>query len=266
MKQTTILFIAILSLISQKVSHAEGTYEEEIVIRLVKTHVSSGTVWLGDGKNTFLSLYEEPADPKSNKAVILLHSMGMHADWPEIMSPLRKQFPVLDWATLSVQLPLLDPQENHADYGSTFTNANNRIRLAVRYLQNKGYSNIVMIGYSFGATTAINYLTNVKSSIKGLVGISMQTHQFLKPKYNLINELSKISIPILDIYANKDFTGVLKLVHDRRLAANKAGNNYYEQVVVDDADHYFTGKDKELIRHISVWLNQLIPDSVYNNE
>ncbi|MGY8813659.1 MAG: alpha/beta fold hydrolase, partial [Gammaproteobacteria bacterium] len=180
--------------------------------------------------------------------------------------PLHKQFPLLDWATLSVQLPLLDPQENHADYGSTFASANNRIRIAIRYLQNKGYTNIVMIGYSFGATTAINYLSNVNSSIKGLVGISMQSHQFLKPKYNLINELSKLSIPILDIYANKDFTDVLKLVHDRRLAANKAGNNFYDQVVVDDADHYFTGKDKELIDHISVWLNQLIADSLDNLE
>ncbi|MGK0297923.1 MAG: pimeloyl-ACP methyl ester carboxylesterase [Gammaproteobacteria bacterium] len=262
MKQTTILFIAILSLIFHSVTHAEGTYEEEIVIRLVKTHVTSGTVWLEYGKNTFLSLYEEPADPKSNKAVLLLHSMGMHADWPEIISPLRKQLPLLDWATLSVQLPLLDPQENHADYGSTFTSANNRIRIAVRYLQNRGYTNIIMIGYSFGTTTAINYLTNINSSIKGLVGISMQSHQFLKPKYNLINELSKISIPILDIYADKDFTDVLKLVHDRRLAANKAGNNYYDQIVIEDADHYFTGKDKELISHISAWLNQLIPDSV----
>ncbi|MGY8813658.1 MAG: hypothetical protein ACKVHQ_02930, partial [Gammaproteobacteria bacterium] len=86
MKQTTILFIAILSLIFHSVSLAEGTYEEEIVIRLVKTHVTSGAVWLGNGKSTFLSLYEEPANPKSDKAVLLLHSMGMHADWPEIIS------------------------------------------------------------------------------------------------------------------------------------------------------------------------------------
>jgi hypothetical protein len=258
LKLTIFLFSIIFSLNATGEGYSPRNYEDELVIRLVKNYTDNGVVWLGRGKNTFLSLYTEPANPEIQQAAIILHGMGMHADWPELILPLRKQIPSQDWASLSVQLPLLDPQINHAEYGRTFKLANDRIRLAIRYLQNRGMKDIVIIGFGFGATTAINYLTTVNSSIKAMVGISMQPHQFLKPKYDLLGELSNIKIPLLDIYAAGDFSGVLKSVDDRRLAGSKGANHLYHQIKLKEAKRYFTGKDKELTQIIIEWLNQVI--------
>jgi pimeloyl-ACP methyl ester carboxylesterase len=264
MKQTICLFIVIIALDSLAQGTSSESYEDSQITQLVQSHVQEGVVWLGPGSKAFLSLFLESQEPEGVRAAIILHSMGMHADWPELIAPVRRQLPELGWATLSVQLPLLDPQSGHAEYGSTFNQANDRIRVAIRYLQDRAYTEIVIIGYGFGATSAVNYLTGHISMIKALVGISMQPHPFLKPKYDLLQELSNINIPILDIYGSKDFSGVLKSADDRRLAANKAGNGLYNQLVIQGANHYFTMKEKQLAEQLVVWMNSTVVDGEKN--
>lgn len=259
MKQTVCLFIVILSINVHAQGALSGSYEDDQVVQLVQSHARAGIVWLGSGKKTFLSLYQEPANSVSSQAAIVLHSMGMHADWPEVIAPIRTQLPEHGWTSLSVQLPLLEPTLGHAEYGGTFKQANERIRTAILYLQDRGYTDIVIIAYSFGATTAVNYLAEFNSVIKALVGISMQPHPFLKPKFDIFDELSTLNLPILDIYADKDISGVLKSTDDRRLAAKKAGNGIYKQVVIRAANHYFSGKETDLMREIVAWLNVTVP-------
>ena len=261
MKQSIPLFIVILTLNLQAQGISSTTYENDQVLRLVMSHAQRGMVWLGSGETTFLTLYREPADHESKRAAIILHSMGMHADWPDLISPLRHQLPDLGWTTLSVQLPLLDPQVGLAEYGSTFKLAKERIRSSIFYLQERGYDDIVIIAYSFGVTTAVNYLVDYNNVVKALIGISIQPHQFLKPFYGLIEELSKISVPILDIYGDQDYSEVLKSTDDRRLAAIKGGNQNYKQVIFRGANHQFTGMELDLAHEIIEWLNQVIPDA-----
>jgi predicted alpha/beta-hydrolase family hydrolase len=258
MKQTILLFIVIFSLNTRGEGISTGSYEDDRVLNLVRSHTRGGIVWLGSGKKTFLSLYEESTGEEKLRAAIVLHSMGMHADWPELISPLRMKLPEQGWASLSVQLPLLDPQTGLAEYGNLFGIANERIRTAVRYLQDKGYGDIVIIGYSFGATSAVNYLTNYSSSVKAMVGISMQPHPFLKPRYNLVDALTGMDLPTLDIYAGQDFSGVLRSTDDRRLSARKGRNPVYAQIMVNGANHYFTGMEDQLVSNIVNWLDGVL--------
>ena len=137
--------------------------------------------------------------------------------------------------------------------------ANRRLRTSIRYLMDKGYENIVFIGLGFGATTAVQYLTTSESAIKALVGIGMQNHEFLKPKYNLVENLSDIEQPVLDIYAHQDISGVLNSIDDRRLAGSNKKNKLYDQVVIKNTGQYFSGHESDLANEIIKWLNITFP-------
>ncbi|NIN34117.1 MAG: DUF3530 family protein, partial [Gammaproteobacteria bacterium] len=168
-----------------------------------------------------------------------------------LISPLRETLTHFGWSTFSVQLPVLSPRIGHSEYGSTFPEGNKRIRSAVLYLQDRGYSDIAIIGYGFGASIALDYLVKNKSAIKALVGISMEDLPYLKPKYNLIEEIEKVTVPVLDIYGSRDTSGVIKSADDRRLSGGKLGVGNYTQRIVFDADHYFMSRETYLAQELA---------------
>lgn len=235
-----------------------ASYEDDLVNSLVQNHTGRGVVWLDSGSGSFLNLYREAQDDKPLRAVIILHSLGMHADWPELISPLRVEMTQFGWSTFSVQLPVLSPQTGHSEYGSTFLEGNKRIRSAVLYLQDRGYRDIAIIGYGFGASVALNYLVKNNSAIKALVGISMENFPFLKPRYNLIEEIEKVTVPVLDIYGGRDSSGVIRSADDRRLSGGKLGTGNYTQRIFTDADHYYISMERNLARELAEWLDFVI--------
>lgn len=238
------------------------SYEERISNELAASAVDGDEIWLSSGAGRFLALYRDFATAEPRGAVILVHGMGGHADWPDVIMPLRESLPALGWATLSLQMPVLSPTENFADYGQTLGEAKRRLRVAVSQLRDWRYQNVVILGHSFGAATAVHALAGGGlDDVRALVGISMQAQQFLNPRLRLLRELESIAIPVLDIYAARDMPEVLLEVDDRRLAARKNGNQDYQQAVVDGADHYFTGLDDVLLRRIQGWLLKISPES-----
>jgi hypothetical protein len=240
---------------------APADYEKDLMLKLVEGRSPGGAVWLGTGKNTFLSFYEEASSEHTRNAAIILPSMGMHADWPELISPMRKLLSENGWSTLSLQLPVLSPGTSISEYGSTFMVANRRIRACIRYLLNKGYDNIIFIGLGFGVTTAVQYLVGSESAVKALVGISMQNHEFLKPKFDLMEKLPHIKQPILDVYAGQDSLDVMKSIHDRRLAGSKKENKLYDQMVINNTQQYFSGRESELVNVIINWLGTRVTEN-----
>ena len=240
------------------VQGASASYEDELVNSLVQNHTQRGVVWLDSGSGSFLSLYREAQGENTSRAAIILHSIGMHADWPELISPLREEMTHFGWSTLSVQLPVLSPQTSHSEYGNTFREGNRRIRSAVLYLQDRGYREIAIIGYGFGASVALDYLVKNNSAIKALVGISMEDLPYLKPRYNLIEEIEKVSVPVLDIYGSEDNSGVIRSADDRRLSGGKLGAGNYTQRVVSDADHYFVFMERYLAQQLAEWLDFIV--------
>jgi hypothetical protein len=55
----------------------------------------------------FLALYAEPTTEQQKGAVILLHGIGVHPAWPDVIEPLRMELPEYGWHTLSLQMPIL---------------------------------------------------------------------------------------------------------------------------------------------------------------
>ena len=155
-------------------------------------------------------------------------------------------------------MPVLEPGEALAGYGDTIKQAGNRIRTAVNYLTEQGYTNVVLVGYGFGATTGACYLAEGDVGIRAFAGIGMQSYDFLSPRMDLDACLAQIGIPVLDLYGSRDFDTVMRQAANRRLEARNRTSELYQQISIEDADHYYTGMEDVLTRRISDWLDHAL--------
>lgn len=216
-------------------------------------------VWLQTDKSSeFPAIYTLPVYNNKDRAVILLHGMSAHMDWPVVISPLREFFRDRMWASLSVQLPVITTGNSPAEYSKTLDEASRRIQSSIHYLKDQGYGTLVLAGYGFGATTAAYFLTNGHTQdIHAFVGISMLARKFLAPQVNLLDYLEKLYLPVLDIYGSNDLPVIIRTADDRRLFAQKNGADRFSQIMVEGADHYYTGHEQTLFNNIISWLQAL---------
>ncbi|WP_109513554.1 alpha/beta hydrolase family protein [Pseudomonas ovata] len=57
------------------------------------------------GDTPFLALWQPANSDDPQGAVIIVAGAGESADWPQVVGPLRRKFPDIGWATLSLPLP-----------------------------------------------------------------------------------------------------------------------------------------------------------------
>ena len=271
--------------------------ESEIGISLEKS-VGFGTpTWLTNGGSRFFSIYTPDQTGRPKGAAIVLHGANAHPDWPDVVNPIRTYLPRHGWATLSIQLP---PMETIEDYSRIQQIVNNRIDKATEFLRNKGFGNVALIGYGTGAMGGSAYLANVTNRIQGFVGISLSVLANLEEGTESVPEqLSKIKIPMLDIYGSRDLEQVTRFAFKRAMAVNEArgitpppgselidtreiqyessfrpvsstSQRTYRQIKIYGADHHFTGHQRTLSKRVLGWLDRytkgVVIDTASNTE
>ena len=217
--------------------------------------------WLEADGHKFLSIYTPVYNAKPAGAVILLHGRGVHPDWPQVIQPLRTKLPEHGWATLSLQMPVLDNDASYEEYMPLFQEVPDRIKAAIEFLSKRNINHVVLIGHSLGTNMATDYLAKHHDArIKGFVGIGMmgkqQPAQYL-PLDN-VAALLQITLPVLDIYGSKTYPVVLESVDRRAFAVYQTGNHHSRQIKIDGANHYFHGYEVELVKSISNWMAESI--------
>ena len=121
-------------------------WEKRISNRIIDKVEATELFWLEAADNSFIALFNLQKGNETKGAAIILHSIGGHADWPEVISPLRNILPEFGWSTLSIQLPMISPENNIEEYGNTFQKTNQRIISSVKELRGRGFSRIIIIG------------------------------------------------------------------------------------------------------------------------
>ncbi len=233
--------------------------EQQIAEKLTLTADADEIISLKASGGRFIGLYKRAKSSEARGVVILVHGMGAHPDWPDVISPLRTRLTEFGWSTLSIQMPILSPEEPVAEYGKTLRLANSRIQAAVDYLHDWEIEPIILLGYSFGATQAANFLASKKpEDIKAFVSVSMLAQKFIKPELNVLKFITGITIPIFDIYAEEDLDDVRRGIDDRRLAASKNGNTGFQQIEVQKAGHHYLGLEDVLVEQIQIWLQNMM--------
>ncbi len=211
----------------------------------------------------FLSIYTAPAAGKAKGAVILMHGEGRHPDWPEVISPLRRGLAEQGYATLSLQMPILPRGGPLSGYWRALDEAAPRIQAGIKFLRDQGHTGIVLIGYGMGAAMGMGALTQGKvKGVRGFVGVGMAAHTSdratyeLDPRLYAPTMLSKLRLPVLDIYGGLDDKVVTQSAPERAAAAERAGNKDYTQYKIADADHGFGRFEKELLQRVGDWLDE----------
>ena len=208
----------------------------------------------------FLALYTENTATQALGAAIILHGSGAHPAWQDVVEPLRSELAEHGWHTLSLQMPILANNARLQDYEPLLDEVPARIQAGITFLKSKGENNIVLIGHSFGNVMAVYYLSTTKEpSVKAFVAVAFGPGIPSKAKMDSYAHLSKITIPILDIYGSEDLAGNLHTINKRKLVAKKAGNKKYTQVKIEGANHFFTNMDDVLTKRIRGWLKRYAP-------
>jgi alpha/beta superfamily hydrolase len=212
------------------------------------SHVEDGLmdgdiVWLANNDHEFMAIYT-PSETDTKQTAIVIHGLGVHPDWPQVIQPLRVALTEKGFNTLSIQMPVLANGIGGDSYTPLFPNAERRFKVAIDYLEKQGLSANTIIAHSLGSKMSAYYLANNKHPFKHFVGIGMGK--------GVSKYLSKINIPILDLYGDDDIPTVLSAVTQKQ-QASKYNSSYTQKMVV--ADHFFNDKEELLIDTVSAWLN-----------
>lgn len=242
MRLTTLLFALMLSLPAMASDLArEKKWADEILPAVLV----GDPVWLElPNKHRFLGLYAEAAKPKA--AVIIVHGIGVHPDHG-LISPLRQRLVDAGYTTLSIQMPVLQADAKGDDYLPLFDEAALRMEKAADFLKAKGYRKIGLVSHSLGSRMSYRYLSSRPASPVGAwVAISLSP----------VEDMSKLKVPVLDLYGQHDLPPVLKNAPARApLLKARAGSR---QQQIAGADHFFEGKDDVLVEAVQGFLDEAL--------
>jgi hypothetical protein len=213
---------------------------------------------LAEDKEVF-SIYMESDTDTPKGGVIILHSRGYHANWSNTIKPLRVGLAEKGWHTLSVQMPVLDKNATYYDYVPIFPYAHERIEAAIDFYKQHGIDNIVLVSHGCGAHMSMSYFDKYgDDKINAYVGIGMGATDY-KQKVIKRFPLDIMIKPVLDIYGERDFPGVVRLSESRKALMDISGNKQNAQKVIKGADHYYkeNGSSQVLVKTIDTWLSGL---------
>ncbi len=205
------------------------------------------------------SIFMETEDEAPKGGVIVLHSRGYHANWDSVIKPLRVGLASKGWHTLSVQMPVLDKNATYYDYVPIMPFSHERIEAAIDFYKARGIDNIILISHGCGAHMSMSYFDKYgDDQINAYVGIGMGATDY-KQKVIKRFPLDIMLKPVLDVYGEKDFPGVVRLSESRQALMDISNNKKSAQKVIKGADHYYKeeGTADNLTKVIDAWLSNL---------
>ncbi len=251
------LMVMSLLLFSADLFANQGDLQRELRLRneIEDMILDGDPVSLSVGNHEFLGIYT--AADQSKAGVIILHGRGFHPDWQDVAGPLRVGLVESGWSTLSIQMPVLEKEAKYYDYVPLFDDASTRIDSAIDYLHEQGLEKIILVAHSCGAHMAMHWVDLTEDRrIQGFIGLGMGAtdyQQFMaKPL-----PFEKLKVPVFDLYGENDYPAVIKMAPERLAGLKQGDNPKSQQKVLSEANHYFTGKDEELIEAVTEWLETL---------
>ena len=209
---------------------------------------------------SFLGIFTETAVLPVRGTVLILHGRGLHPNWPNVVHPLRVGLVEHGWNTLAIQLPVLAKDATYYDYFDVFDAAIPRIEAAIAFARAASGGKLVVLAHSCGTHMAQHWIharsDTAPAQFDAFVGIGMgaiDIGQTLREPF----ALDKLSMPVLDVYAELDFPNVQRLASARREAMRRGGNARNAQIVVPDAEHYFVDRGQALLDVVAAWLDAL---------
>lgn len=228
--------------------------EAEFATDIQKTLSVGHAVWLDSNNKKFLGLYTDTAKNPRSGVVILLHDVGGHPNQQAVIKNLRTFFPEHHWATLSVQLPVREASAPVQDYYSLFPDAKTRLLEAIKFAKTQKAEKIAVIGYGLGGLMASYSLVDDKTNdVDALITISLPVPETTEVTAQTLQFIPKLTLPMLDIYGERDMPDVVQSARERQVAGKINAN--YLQVKIDNEGHFYLHDDGLLVKRIYSWLH-----------
>ena len=225
--------------------------------QIVDSLMDGDAVDLNANGLTILGLYTE-ADEDTGRGALIVHGIGVHPNWQQVVYPLRTGLPQQGWSTLSIQMPVLPNEAADADYGPLMDEVAPRLDAAITYLHEQGAERVAIVAHSLGATMANDYLATHPRAVAAFVAVGLSSGGEHAGRDNA-ELIGRVQVPTLDLFGQNDLDAVVSGASERAEAAS--ANAGYSQVQVPGANHFFDGKDKALVEIVADWLNEAVPAS-----
>lgn len=225
--------------------------EQRWAEQIIDTLFDGEPIWLKAEDHEFLGIEMQASEGNTGRAAIVIHGIGIHPNWEQVVRPLRVGLAEHGWHTLSIQMPILLNDADSFDYAPLLDEVSVRINAAIDYLREHGQQELVIIAHSMGATMTMRYTEDVPDTpIQSLVLIGMQGGS--ETVYDNAEALKNIRMPVLDLYGSEDLPGVIDFTDRKAQAATS--NPKFQQIEVQGANHFFDGQEDELLAIVSQWL------------
>ena len=217
----------------------EKRWEAEVVGNLVvgepvKLSLKSG--------HSFLALYAPV--PNAHKAIVLVHGLGVHPNHG-VIGVLRTELADRGYTTLSIQMPVQASDAGAEAYTpAVFDEAVERIALVGAWLQTRGVRKFVLLSHSMGSRMSLAYWKKTRDA-PYLAWICLGLP-------SAFSGLHGMHAPILDVQGEFDLPAVRAQAESRaREIASIPGSR---ELVIPGADHFYNGREKQLVDAIVAFL------------
>lgn len=225
--------------------------EQRWAEQIIDTLFDGEPIWLKADDHEFLDIEMPASEGNTGHAAIVVHGIGIHPNWEQVVRPLRVGLTEHGWHTLSIQMPILLNDADSFDYAPLLDEVAVRLNAAIDYLKEHGQQELAIIAHSMGATMTMRYTEDVPDTpIQSLVLIGMQGGS--EAVYDNAEALKVVRMPVLDLYGSEDLPGVIDFTDRKAQAA--ISNPEFQQIEVQGANHFFDGLEDELVEIVSKWL------------
>lgn len=255
------LFIGLLVLLAAPVGLASDLEKEKRwADQIVDALIEGEAVWFTVDGREVLAIFTEAEEPDSKLAAIIVHGIGVHPNWQQVVYPLRTGLPSRGWNTLSLQMPILPNEADPAEYAAIIDEVGPRLDAGIAFLKERGFDKVVIIGHSLGSTMTAYYLATGDHGVAGFVAIGMPDGI---PNSDIQNAemVPKITAPILDLYGSDDSPDVLAAVPQREKVKSAGSGGPYWSRSVEGANHFFDGKEDALVETVDAWMRTSVVGS-----
>lgn len=253
---TTLGFL--LCMVAPSLAQASDTAKEtRWADQIVDELIDGDAVWLRAGDHRFLAIHMEHNTEALKGGAIILHGMGVHPNWQDVIYPLRTGLPERGWTTLSLQMPILPNEAEPDEYAPLMVEVPPRIDAAVAFLKQQGIDNMVLIGHSLGAVMAIYYLAGDSASVQeisAVAAIGLNARDTVNENLDTLPMLERVKLPLLDLMGSEDDADVKDTANERQEAAKRGGNERYAQRVIQGANHFHVGQEAVVLETVDEWL------------
>jgi predicted alpha/beta-hydrolase family hydrolase len=193
--------------------------------------------------HAFLALYTPV--PNARTGVVLVHGIGVHPDHG-VIGVLRTALADRGYTTLSIQMPVQASDAGAEAYTpAVFAEAVERIAVAGRWLLARGPANLVLLSHSMGSRMSLAYWEETRDApYAAWVCLGMPA------AFTGLD--GAVRVPILDVLGAFDQPAVRAEAQSRaRSIASIPGSR---QVVIEGADHFYNGRETQLVAAIAAFL------------